>query len=353
MSWNQYEIDAIKRDVRILDVAAILGIEFRSKTTAMCFAGHDKKSPSLKFTPSKNLWHCFGCERGGSAIDLVMQARGLDLKQAVEWLAATFNLWLPGRPTPRRGALGLRLAHSKPSTAAPEPKSERQPDPEVYEWFLGRCSTGPTVTKYLQGRGFTKETIDKFRIKELLHPPLALRISIAKWGTERLLRCGLVKNAEDTPTTHPRPKLVWWDYTILFPFFEGNAVTYIQGRRLNLDSIPAKYVNLKDIHKPIFNRNVLAGLRPGSTIYICQGIPDALAASQRGWNAVGILGATSFRADWVDLFTDLKVIVVPDMDEAGTRFAAQVQQLFKRRGQIVQSAVLPHGKDLCEFLNQK
>lgn len=350
MSWNQYDIEAIKRDVRILEVAATLGIEFRSKTTAMCFAGHDKKSPSLNFTPSKNLWHCFGCERSGSAIDLVMQARGLDLNQAVEWIAATFNLWLPGRPTPRRGALGPCVAPAKPSTAAPKSKSERQPDPEVYEWFLARCSTGPTVTKYLQGRGFTKETIDKFRIKELLHPPLALQKSTAKWGTDRLLRCGLVKLAEDTATTHQRPKLVWWDYTILFPFFEGNAVTYIQGRRLNLGTIPAKYVNLKDIPKPVFNRNVLVGLRPRSTIYICEGIPDALAASQNGWNAVGILGATSFRAEWVDLFTDFKVIVVSDMDEPGTRFAIKVQQLFKRRGKIVQSAVLARGKDLCEFL---
>ncbi|MBU1208360.1 MAG: hypothetical protein KKH04_15775 [Proteobacteria bacterium] len=39
----------------------------------MCVGGHDARTPSLCFQPSKNLWHCFGCGKGGDTIKLVME----------------------------------------------------------------------------------------------------------------------------------------------------------------------------------------------------------------------------------------------------------------------------------------
>jgi len=55
--------------IPILEVAKRLGIVVKGKT-ALCFGGHDKSSLSLNFDPNKNLWHCFGCGKGGDSIKL-------------------------------------------------------------------------------------------------------------------------------------------------------------------------------------------------------------------------------------------------------------------------------------------
>ncbi|UUZ48645.1 CHC2 zinc finger domain-containing protein [Massilia sp. B-10] len=49
---------------------------------------HEDGEPSLVVTPSKNLWHCFGCQSGGDAIAWVMKLRGVSFRHAVELLHA-------------------------------------------------------------------------------------------------------------------------------------------------------------------------------------------------------------------------------------------------------------------------
>ena len=227
MSPRRYDLEAIKRDLSILDVAAMLGIKVHSNK-APCFGGHDKKSQSLTFTPAKNLWHCFGCGKGGSNIDLVMEVRGLAFPEAVDWLATAFGLWLPDAAIRARrnvrGASAPRQNHAASETSSDEsPKC--QPDPEVYGWFLSKCSISSRAISYLQEeRGFTRETIEQFGIRDLTSPPRAFSNSIRKWGVDRLVACGLVKRVETSPRNPAGVRLAWWDYTLLFPFLEGDRV---------------------------------------------------------------------------------------------------------------------------------
>ena len=51
----------------------------------MCFGGHDKKTPSLCFVPSKNNWKCFGCGKGGDAISLAMGILACDFRTGLDW----------------------------------------------------------------------------------------------------------------------------------------------------------------------------------------------------------------------------------------------------------------------------
>lgn len=57
-------------ELPIEDVAEKLGISIRSHK-ALCFM-HDDHTPSLKFTPTKNIFFCFVCDKGGGPIQLVM-----------------------------------------------------------------------------------------------------------------------------------------------------------------------------------------------------------------------------------------------------------------------------------------
>ena len=81
--------------VAIKDVYQALGYELRGgHSNARCFGTAHKngdRNPSLGLDTRANRFKCFSCGIQGDTIELVMQARGLDFKQATEWLADTFN----------------------------------------------------------------------------------------------------------------------------------------------------------------------------------------------------------------------------------------------------------------------
>src|SRR6266404_2911033 len=89
---------------------------------------HDDGEPSLVVTPSKNLWHCFGCQTGGGPIDWVMQHRGVSFRHAVELLKEGVSS-LAADPVKRTSVralqVGLRQSHARSSIAGEEPQAGR------------------------------------------------------------------------------------------------------------------------------------------------------------------------------------------------------------------------------------
>ncbi len=86
------KIEAIKRDVDLVALVRSRGIAL--KKNGKGYKGHcpfhdDKKTPSLSVTPSKNLWQCFGCDKGGDQIEFVKLHDHVDFKEAVQILSAT------------------------------------------------------------------------------------------------------------------------------------------------------------------------------------------------------------------------------------------------------------------------
>ncbi|WP_244590046.1 CHC2 zinc finger domain-containing protein, partial [Xenorhabdus budapestensis] len=63
----------------------------RGKDMTVLCPFHEEKTPSMVITPSKNLYHCFGCDAGGSVLDWVMQTENLSLRHAVERLRAVLG----------------------------------------------------------------------------------------------------------------------------------------------------------------------------------------------------------------------------------------------------------------------
>lgn len=141
---------------------------------------------------------------------------------------------------------------------------------------------------------------------------------------------------------------IWYDRTLLFPFRENNKIIYLQGRRFSNHG--GKYIGLSDIEKPLFNHSVLATLPRGTTVCICEGIPDVFAAYELGLHAVGVLGAGSFKAEWVSQFAHVQVVIIADNDYAGMESAVKIQRHFSKQGRIVECIRPSEGKDLAEYL---
>jgi|CZKV01.1.fsa_nt_gi DNA primase len=335
------------KQIPIIEVAKRLGIQVRG-TKAMCFMGHDKASPSLSFHKKWNSWKCFGaCGKGGDNIALVREKEGLDFKGALDWFARNFavDVSRPYRGQSRRSRLARAKKPVVVQTEIPE-QQEFAADPELYEWLIGKCASvsNPTGVNYLDTHAISQECATRFNIRELRDPVRAFRKLLEKWGEQRVYRSGVAWGSDGRPL-----RLVWSSYALLFPFYAEGVVTYIQARMFQGDR---KFLNPRGIALPMFNVDKLRELKPGRLVHLCEGVPDAVALESQGLTAVGILGANSFRAEWVDRFLKFKVVVLGDGDPAGAKFATAISTFFMERGKAVQCKTLPKGKDVADVLTQ-
>jgi hypothetical protein len=84
------EIERLKEEVSVQRLVEAAGVELKKagkEWLGRC-PFHEDAEASLVVTPSKNLWHCFGCQVGGGPIDWVMKSRGVSFRHAVELLKA-------------------------------------------------------------------------------------------------------------------------------------------------------------------------------------------------------------------------------------------------------------------------
>mgnify|MGYP006290284627 CR=1 FL=1 len=154
-NFNQDDIDRLKKNVSILHVTAGYGIELkphgRSDYIGRCpLPGHTDEEPSFIVTPGKNLWHCMGCDKGGSVIDLVMELDGITFRDAVDKLMTSTGLV----------QRGTGITQDNPPQKEPDKK---QLSPERAAQLLERCinvyeknfANCPDAVKYLEQRGIT------------------------------------------------------------------------------------------------------------------------------------------------------------------------------------------------------
>jgi DNA primase len=344
MNYHPWDLTPIHQ-IPILDIAHRLGVQVRGKK-AMCFAGHDKRTPSLTFSTDKNTWRCFGaCGKGGDGITLVMEKLGVDFKAAVNWLSNEFHVDM-GQHGHRSYLRADRLKSQ--ASSLPEVRSSKEskflPDPELYTWLISKCQpiSQARGLDYLKNHGIPLGVATRFGLRELRDPERALLNMIDRWGTKRVLQGGLAWGDAAKPE-----RMIWTSYTILFPFFCEGVVEYIQGRLFKGN---AKYLGPRGIEKPLFNLDSLVSLPPGSIVHICEGIPDALALEANGLHAVAVLGANSFRAEWVEFLMKYDVVLMPDGDSGGETFHRKIFEAFLARGKAVRRVRIPAGKDAAAVI---
>lgn len=342
----KYDLDNLNK-IPILQVAEKLGLKVIRKTSS-CFL-HDEKSPSLKFNTNKNYWKCFGCGEGGSVIDLVCKKTGLTFPEACKWLSNDFQI---GKIYSTRSA---SKNDSSNNLIVSIKKNEFKADTEVYKWIINNCVLDQEAKDYLiNRRKFTIETILKFQIKSLNLDQNFYVDCVNRWGIERLLKCGIVKQFKNKHNDEKFCGLIWWTKTILFPFFNRSGeIIYLQGRNID-ESHKIRYINLEGVETTLFNQPVLEELNKNDVLVICEGVTDCISSCIMSRPAVGVIGATGFKAEYVKLLKDYNIIVIPDNDKAGLTFANKIKKLFYKIGKEVKIVKLDHEyKDINDFYSKK
>ncbi|MDP3966660.1 MAG: DNA primase [Nocardioides sp.] len=317
---------------------------------------HDEKSPSFHVTPSRNFYHCFGCEAGGDVIKFVMEIEGLGFSDAVERLADKVGVQLrytEGAPTgPRRDA-GQRSRLIDAHRVAQEFYADQLTTPDAM-----------AARQFLDGRGFDREAAATFGVGFAPRGGEALLRHLRQKGfrDEELVTAGLVAQGRSAYDRF-RGRLLW-------PIRETNGDTIGFGARriFDDDRIDAKYLNTPD--SPIYKKShVLYGIdlarreiARSSQAVVVEGYTDVMACHLAGIGTAVATCGTAFGEDHGRVLRRLlhdheefrgEVIFTFDGDAAGQKAALRAfggDQQFVSQTYV---AVEPDGLDPCDLRLQK
>ena len=305
---------------------------------------HGEKTASFSVAPDKGMYYCFGCHKGGGAVNFMMEVEGLSYPDAVRALAKRVGMEVPEdeqyqsryRQQERLWALhkeAARFFHSK--LYAPE---------------------GKAALEYAMGRGMPKSTLTTFGIGYAPDTWTALVDALRKKGytDEELKDSGLVTVSKKNGSLFDR-----FRDRLMFPIIDvrGNVIGF-GGRIMKKDDEAAKYLNSPETlifnkRKNLFALNLAKKSKQGYLILV-EGYMDAIALHQYGFDcAVASLGTalTEDGANLLSKYTD-QVVLIYDGDEAGQRAAQRAIPILEKTGLQVKVLQMRDAKDPDEYLKK-
>ena len=278
---------------------------------------HNEKSPSFVISPDKQIWHCFGCGRGGDVFAFVMEKESLGFMETLRLLA------------PKAGVV-LKYEN-------PESYSERNRILDLmelsgkYYTHLLNSPAGQAATEYLLARGLTKETISTWHLGyspdawSNLYTFLKARpLSGKKFTDEEIFLSGLSIRKEGARGYYDR-----FRDRIMFPIWDVNNNLIAFTARINPTKEKTekmgKYINspqtkIYDKSRVLFALNkAKSSIREQDLAIVVEGQMDVISCHQHGFTNVVASSGTALTTEQVSLlkrFTS-NVALLFDMDDAG------------------------------------
>jgi DNA primase len=343
----EFTIEKIKDSNDIVDViASYLPMKKKGANYWARCPFHDEKTASFSVSPSKQIYHCFGCGVGGNVLNFVMEYEKLSFVEAIKQLAERANIPLEFEdvsPQEQSDTGKLRDIHVQAI--------------DLYYQELFKPS-GKIALDYLLSRGLSEETIRTFKLGYASESWdfLVSKLSGA-YSPDLLMTSGLVVRSEKDGRLFDR-----FRGRVMFPVYDdrGNAVGF-GGRLMNDDKKDAKYLNSPET--PIYNkRKILYGLnvtrdtiRKEKKAIIVEGYMDFLQLYQHGYINVVAGSGTAFTDDHSRLlrrFAD-EAILCYDSDIAGQKAAVRTGFSVSSQKLECRVLVLPDGEDPDSYLRKE
>jgi DNA primase len=294
---------------------------------------HSEKTPSFHVDPDKQIFRCFGCNKGGDVFSFVMEKKGLSFAEALTELALK---------------AGITLEKEKRQSSS-EKKIYYDANRAAMAFFEQQLasSRGEDARRYLSGRGITEETIRIFHIGFAPDSWDSLSTYLKGKGISH-------SAAEKAGLIAPRKSGGFYDRfrgRVMFPIIDLTGEVIGFGGRVMGGGEP-KYLNTPE--SPIFEKKrVLYNLhasrnqvRQGGAVVV-EGYMDVVSLANAGFSsAVATLG-TALGEDHVRLlrrFTD-DITLVFDGDSAGRNAMVRALEPFLASDVIPRVVILPQGKD--------
>ena len=301
---------------------------------------HGEKTASFSVAPDKGIYYCFGCHKGGGAVNFMMEVEGLSYPDAVRALAKR-----AGMEVPEDEQYQSRYRQQERLWALMK-EAGRFYNEQLY------TPAGAQCLQYVQKRGLSKSIVTRFGMGFAPDSWNALIAAMKKKGytEQELIDADLVGQKNGRIYDRFRNRL-------MFPIIDvrGNVIGF--GGRVLDDSKP-KYLNTSETL--IFNkRKNLFGLNFAKKtkhdyIILVEGNIDVVALHQYGFdNAVASLGTslTEEHAVLLSRYTE-QVVLTYDSDEAGQRAAQRAIPMLEKVGIKVKVLQMVDAKDPDEFIQK-
>ncbi|MBR1908798.1 DNA primase [bacterium] len=288
-----------------------------------CCPFHGEKTPSFCVTPSKGIFHCFGCGVGGDAISFLMKIRNWDFNEAIKYLADKYGIELPKF----KGKSG-EFAQVKDGAIEASKRAV-----SIFKQSLFDLTEKSPIIQYLNGRDIDKNVIEKYSLGFGLKEPDYLYKKLKKDFSDEVLEAsGLVIKGNRGYIDRFRNRII-----IPIQDEKGNYVAF--GARAVEDGQNPKYLNSPDT--VIYNKSrILYGLytakdsiKEKDSVIIMEGYFDVISAQAHGIeNCVASCG-TSLTAEHVKLLArytkSRRIYLSFDTDTAGINATNRGAELLK------------------------
>jgi DNA primase len=335
------------------DIVRVIGEYVRLKKTGQNFTGlcpfHQEKTPSFAVHPAKQIYHCFGCGKGGDIFQFVMELEKSTFPEAVRTVAEKCGIAIP-----------------KPRERSPEERKENQQRSALVEMHreaaaffarqLHESSEGKVAYAYLEDRGLNREAITRFGLGFAPSAGDALFRFLKQKYPEKLLEVsGIVAREQNGNRFYDR-----FRRRIMFPIAnEASKVIAFGGRAMG-DDMP-KYMNSPET--PIYSKsNVLyhldrakEALRQNDFAVLVEGYMDAIAVARAGISNVVASCGTSLAEPQTKLLARFtrRIVVNYDPDTAGQAATERSLTLLLEKEFDVRVLALPGGADPDKFIKEQ
>ena len=293
---------------------------------------HNEKTPSFSVSPDKQIYHCFGCKKGGGAINFIMEIENLTFPEAVRFLAKRANLPVPEDDGPQDGADRLR-------------RRVLELNRDAARWYYDLlCSPeGAAVQAYLDKRRIRRGIAVRFGMGASPDRWDGLLTAMTRRGytKEELLAAGLVVNGKNGRLYDK------FRNRLMLPVIDTRGDVVGFGSRV-IDNSEPKYMNTTETIT-YSKRRILYGLnlakktkRPN--IILCEGNLDVVTLHQAGFdNAVASMGTalTVEQARLLSRFTK-ELVLCYDNDNAGQLATQRALELLNNSEFSVKVLKLPN-----------
>jgi DNA primase len=344
------DLQRLKDEISVQRLIEASGVELKKlgKDIAGKCPFHADDTASLVITPSKNLWHCFGCQVGGGVVDWVMKLKGVSFRHAVELLKDETAL-------SSLAAGGTHPIKQSTVRTLPAPVSLDADDRalllQVVGYYQQSLRDSPDALAYLQSRGLNHpELLDTFKLG-YSNRTLGLRLPRKNRVEGAQLRSRLERLGVYRESGHEH-----FNGSLVVPVLdEHGQVREMYGRKISnkhRDDVPLHmYLRANPSRgRGVFN---VAALAASKEIILCESIIDALTFWCAGFRnvttAYGVEGFTDELMQAFKLHAVTRVLIAYDRDEAGDRAAEKLAAKLMGEGMECYRVVFPKGMDANEY----
>lgn len=320
-------MDEIEQVKERLDIAEVVGSYLTLKRAGANLKGpcpfHNEKSPSFMVNPERQIFKCFGCGEGGDIFTFIEKIEGVDFYNALKILADRAGVKLASRSVKRgdseHKADTKTLLYEINDLAA-----------KLYHKLLTDHPKADKARRYLEDRGLSMETIERFKIG---YAPDSWDFLIRFMNSKKIsavdvFKAGLLaQNSKGEYYDRFRGRIIFPINNVM-----GNCVGFTS-RVLVDDGKQAKYVNSSE--SPVYHKGkVLYGLdqakmsvREQGMSVVVEGQMDVIACHQAGFRNVVASSGTAFTEDQLQILNRYAPVVAFSFDSDAAGDAAMVKSI--------------------------